>query len=182
VDDCRTREIKKNRVPVLPSSSPLSPSEKVLQGNAVLEWVKTELGIEHYHEAAYFNYSKVGGPEKLLGVKATRDMGRGDIVVKVPYTSLFTWGNSVEDEPLLRPVIGNGSKAFENAMKWFFEDGNTDTDIFDAWMLPLVLLYHVSLGEKVSVRVESDAFWPFFLRKFIRCHSHHTQVQVSYLH
>jgi len=90
------------------------------------------------HEVAYFNYSEVGGPGTLFGVKATRDVVRGDVVAKIPYTSLFTWGHSVEDDPVLRSALGSGSRASENAMDWFSNDGHVDTDDFDAWMLPLV--------------------------------------------
>jgi len=46
--DSDSRDMRRNRVPDLPPHSPLSPSEKILQGNAMLEWAKTELGIVHY--------------------------------------------------------------------------------------------------------------------------------------
>jgi hypothetical protein len=144
VEDCYARDAKMSIVPSLPPRSTLSPSEKIAQGNAALERAKTELGIEHYFEAAHFDYSGLGGPEKLLGVKAAKDMrGNGDIIVKVPYTSLWTW-TAVEDDPVLKVAIGSESKTFKTATEWL--EGEMES--FDPWMLPLLLLYHLGLGEK----------------------------------
>ena len=113
----------------------------------MLEWARSDetLGIEHHYEAAYFDYSKVGGPESILGVRASRDMDKGDILLKIPFNSMLTF-HTVESDPVLLHALGEDSTAFEDTVEEVGEHP-------DYYLLPLVLLYHMSLGEKVCVCV-----------------------------
>ena len=111
----------------------------------MLEWARTGLGAEHSFEVAHFNYSKVGGPERLLGVKAARDMEPGDIACRMPFNSLMT-AHTIESDPVLVGALGFYSVAYKDTY-----DNMTDGERPDYYLLPLVLLYHMSLGEKVSV-------------------------------
>lgn len=120
--------------------------EKMRQGNEMLSWISSPstLGISHTFTASYFNYTSVGGPSKLLGVRASKDMKPNDVVVKIPFNSLMTW-HTVESDPVLKEAMGEKSKAYTDTLARFMNGDKIDADFY---LLPVVLLYHMSLGEK----------------------------------
>jgi len=135
--------------------SSASYEEQIKYGNEMLElWTNSfeEGGLDSIHSSItldFFDYSHVGGPKKMKGVKSTRDIESGEVILKMPFHSLITWYYVVND-PVLQAAIGKGSKAY-NVTVTFLDEGSPESKIssdIEEWLLPIVILYHIGLGEK----------------------------------
>lgn len=80
----------------------------------------------------------------VRGLAASRDIAKGEVVIRIPLDSLLSVATNIDKDPILTQVMG--PKARE-ANGWLAEALDDTTALLEIPLLAVTLLYHASLGK-----------------------------------